>query len=112
MASSDRLHLYTNDKIPRRDDAASDYTEAAGAGYASRAFESGLWTVAAGDPSRAEYPEQVFLFTGDLGLLFGYYVTASGALAWAERFPDGPYRVARLGDQIALVPRFELGPCR
>ena len=68
------------------------------------------WSILNTDPPVAVGAQQTFTFAGALGNVYGYYLTreTSGKIAWAERFSDGPYNVARSGDDIKVVPRLEL----
>jgi hypothetical protein len=104
------LRLFTNNITPAETDTAATYTEASGGGYAAITLTGANWTVTAGNPSTAAYAQQVFTFTGALtgnAQVYGYFLTraASGKLAHAERFSDGPYAIANNGDQIKITPQ-------
>lgn len=103
------LKLFVNDITPSETDTAASYTEASGNGYANVALTGSLWTITEGSPSNASYPEQSFLFTGDAGNVYGYFLVraGSGRIAWAERFSDGPYDIVS-GDTIKITPTLTL----
>lgn len=102
------LRLYTNNITPAETDTAVTYTEAAANGYAAVQLAGANWTITEGAPSLADYPQQIFIFTGALGNVYGYFLTrlTSGRIAWAERFTDGPYNIVNNGDQIKVTPKF------
>lgn len=100
------LRLYVNDRDPGPEDEASGYMEASGSGYSPEALVPERWTFPDASRSRAVYPEVKFVFSDEIGEVFGYYVTReqAGELEWAERFSDGPYDIKRWGDEITVVP--------
>lgn len=101
------LRLYTNNITPGESDTAATYTEAAGFGYASITLTGSSWAAATpGAPSSISFAQQTWTFTGNLGNVFGYYLTqvTSGTLVYAERFSDGPYNIVNNGDQIKVTP--------
>ena len=108
------LRLYTNNFTPGEFDVEGDYNEASGFGYASVSLTPGSWTIledSVGGPTLASYPQITFTFTGNLGNVYGYFVTQSdsvGALMWAERFSDGPYNIVNNGDQVKVSVRITL----
>jgi hypothetical protein len=104
------LRLFVNNIVPAKTDTAANYTEASGLGYAELTLVGADWTILDTDPPVAIGAQQVFTFTGALGNVYGYFLTreTSGKIAWAERFSDGPYSVARAGDDIKVIPRLEL----
>lgn len=101
------LRLFTNNITPSETDTAATYTEAAGNGYAAAALAGANWTVTEGAPTEAAYAQQVFTFSGALGNVYGYFMTrqASGRIALAERFTNGPYDIQNNGDQIKITPK-------
>lgn len=103
------LKLYTNNITPGETDVAGTYTEASGNGYASVTLTGSSWTVTTGAPTHADYAQQIFTFTGNLGNVYGYYVVqvTSGKVMFSERFADGPYNIVNNGDQIKITPRLE-----
>jgi len=106
------LKLFTNDITPVDTHVASNYTEAAGGGYAAKTLSNGSWTVTpANDPSDAIYAQQVWTFTGALtgpGVIYGYFVLdADGILLWAERL-TAAFTPANNGDQVKITPKVEL----
>ena len=105
-----RLRLFTNNITPADTDVLATYTEASGSGYANVLLTAANWTVTAGDPASASYPEITFTFTGALGSVYGYYITGetSNLVRWAERFPTAPFDVQANGDQIKITPTITL----
>lgn len=106
------LRLYTSDTTPAETDTAATYTEATFTGYAAITLTPASWVVTEGAPSDATYPQQTFTSSADQApqSVYGYYLTrvTSGRLAWAERFPNGPYVIANNGDNIDVTPKFTL----
>ena len=99
-----QLRLFVNDVTPQKTDSLSTYTEAVGSGYAAIPLASGLWAVI-GPPPVATYAQRTFVFTGALGLVYGYMIGApDGSLFGAERFTNGPYDIRRNGDLIRVTP--------
>lgn len=99
------IKLYSNNKTPGHTDTVSDYTEVSGGGYAAVTLTSSNWSVSAGDPSQAQYPQITFAFTGSAGSVYGYYAVGatSGKLLWADQFPNSPINIANNGDQIKVT---------
>lgn len=91
------LRLYVNDVDPSPHTPAAAYTEAAGHGYAPIVLAPERWTIEDGAPVVAEYPEQVFFFAGNLGLLYGYFIVSAfqsaPALAGDTGIPPRPERL-------------------
>jgi hypothetical protein len=106
------LRLYTNDITPSETDTTATYTEATFTGYAAITLTASSWTVTEGAPGNAAYPQQTFTSSADQApqSVYGYYFTrvTSGRLAWAERFPSGPYVIANNGDNVKVTPKFTL----
>ncbi len=106
------LHLYTSNTTPSETDTTATYTEATFTGYAAITLTASSWTVTEGAPSNAAYPQQTFTSSADQApqSVYGYYFTrvTSGRLAWAERFPSGPYVIANNGDNVKVTPNFTL----
>ena len=100
------LRLFTNNYTPVETSTEANFTEASGFGYASVTLPGSSWTITPGNPTSASYAQQTFTFTGNLGNVYGYYMTqlTSGFLMWAERFTDGPYNIVNNGDQIKITP--------
>ena len=76
------LRLYTNDVTPTRTSTQASFTEASGSGYGGEALTQGGWTVTEGDAddnSYATYPEHDFIFTGDAGIMYGYYIVENNS---------------------------------
>lgn len=105
------LCLYTNNYTPIDASVVGDFTEAAGNGYALIQLVAANWTITAGAPTEGVYPQQIFTFTGPLGLVYGYFLRerTSGLLKWAERFSGAgaPYNMINNGDQIKVTPKFQ-----
>ena len=104
------LRLYQSNTTPAETDTAVTYTEATWTGYAAITLTGASWAVAEGAPSEASYAQQTF--TSSAGAQnqnnYGYYMTrlTSGRIAWAERFPSGPYTIIDNGDNIKVTPKF------
>lgn len=106
------LRLYMNDKRQELGDVRSSYVEAAFSGYVPRLLDAARWEYGPGSPAKATHP--LVTFTSDMNqvpqLVFGYLIVGedTGALWWAERFSDGPYPVANVGDQVRVRPSLRL----
>lgn len=99
--------LFTNNITPADTDTVATYTEAAGGGYAAKTLTGSTWTVTAGSPSQAAYPQQSWTFTGALTTnptIYGYFAkrATTGDLVLAETFSS--FTPAASGDNIALTP--------
>lgn len=107
-----QLRLYQNNITPAETDTAATYTVATFTGYANITLTAANWTVTEGAPSEAAYPQQTFTSSADQASqsIYGYYFTrvTSGRIAWAERFPAGPYAIANNGDNIKVTPKITL----
>jgi hypothetical protein len=99
------LRLYSNNRTPNKLDIVSDYTEVSGFGYDPVTLNPNSFSFSAGDPSSAAYPQVTFLFTGNAGNVFGYYVTraTTGDLMFANRFSNAPINIANDGDEIRIT---------
>lgn len=108
FAANMSLRLFTNDYTPVETTTEASVTEAAGNGYAAITLTGGSWTIAGSSPVQASYAQQTFTFTGNLGNVYGYYITrnSDNKLMLAERFTDGPYAITQNGDQIKVTPTF------
>lgn len=108
-ASNPVLKLYQNNITPAETDTAATYTESTWTGYAAITLTGSSWTVTPGAPSSATFAQQTF--TSSAGSQnqanYGYFVTRAtgGRLAWAERFPSGPYTIIDLNDNIKITPQ-------
>jgi len=110
-----KIRLFTNDYTPVDTSILSNFTEAAGGGYAAKNLTNGSWTVfAANDPSDAVYPKQTWTFTGPLtgsATIYGYYIEDnagnSGVYIWGERL-GASFKPANNTDQLGVIPKFEL----
>lgn len=101
------LCLFTNDIDPVKTHTEADFTEASGYDYAPISLTPGSWTTTPDAPSGINYVEQVFILTGALGEVYGYFLrqTTSGKAVAAERFSDGPYPIMHNGDRIKVTPK-------
>lgn len=101
------IKLYSNNKTPGHTDVVGEYTEVTGGGYASTSLTAGSWSVSAGNPSQAQYPQITFSFTGatSVGTVYGYYAVGASTnkLLWADKFPNAPINIANNGDQIRVT---------
>lgn len=102
------LRLFTNNITPSETDTVATYTEATGGGYAAITLTGATWTVTAGAPSTASYPQQTFTFTGALTTnttIYGYYMTraTSNDLVLAETFTS--FTPANNGDNVKITPQ-------
>lgn len=104
------LRLYQNNVTPAETDAAAAYTVATFTGYADITLTPASWTVTEGAPTEAAYPQQTWTSSAAQTLqnIYGYYLTrvTSGRIAWAERFPSGPYGIANNGDNVKVTPKY------
>jgi len=106
------MRLYGNDRTPAGTDAAANYTEIAGGGYASKALTFANWELTAGGPTVALYNAvQTWVFTDAIdapSTIYGYYITrnSDGLLMYAERFPSGSVPFTPIaGSVIRVTPR-------
>lgn len=105
------LHLFTNDRNPRKDDDAELYTEALGGGYVARLLTSAAWTLTPGPPAIATAGDEAFSFTGAVGPVFGYFLLdGEGRLIGAERFAGAPFDIQRAGDTVVVRPMIATVP--
>jgi len=107
------LRLYSNVHTPAVTDTVSDYTEAAGGGYAPVVLVSGSWTVTPGTPSIALYADYItWTFTAVPPTpvpIFGYYVTnAVNLVVYAEQI-DSNGVLFSLGDTQTVRIRPRIG---
>ena len=97
---------------PSEGSTNASFTEATFTGYSAASLTAGSWTITAGDPSTAAYPQVTF--TSSAGSqnqnIYGYYVTrATGPeVVFAELFTDGPYNIANNGDAIKVTLNFTM----
>lgn len=104
------IRLYSNDHDPHVDDTLDKYQEVSGGDYKPKLMNPQYWKFTEGDPSEAEYKVVSWEFTGNVGPIYGYFVTGrdTGELLWAEKFTSGPFSIDRAGDQIRVVPKITL----
>lgn len=102
------LCLYKSNTTPGETDNTASYTEADFTGYSALTLTAASWVITEGAPSNAAYPQVTF--TSSAGSqsqnVYGYFLkrVTSGRIAWAERFPDGPYQIVNNGDAIKVTP--------
>jgi hypothetical protein len=111
LSKSLTLRLFENNIEPDYYNTVNDYKEVGGGGYSPKVLDPARWKFGfIEDLPMAGYKDQVFEFTGPVGLVYGYYITndASDVVRWAERFVDGPYEVLRTGDTVTVAPRARL----
>jgi hypothetical protein len=106
------LRLFTNDYTPLQTSNNTNFTDAAGGGYAALTLALNSWTVTpANDPSDAIYANQTFTFTSNLtgnAACFGYFVTdAANTVIWGERFASN-FTPTNNGDTITIQPKFAM----
>ena len=99
------LRLYSNNRSPAKTDVAGDYTEVIGNGYSAVTLLPENFIFTSGDPTSAAYPQVTFIFTGNAGNVYGYYVTreTSGDVQFANRFSNAPINIANNGDEIRIT---------
>lgn len=111
-ATTFTLRLFANNHTPVHGDTESNYTEAAGGGYAALALTAASWTTTPGSPTASVYPLQSFVFTGPLTtnpIVYGYYITnAAGKQIYAELLA-APFTPLNNGDHVDVTPRLTLG---
>jgi hypothetical protein len=110
FAANMTLRLFTNNYTPIETTTEANVTEATSYGYSAITLTGGSWTISGTAPTQAAYAQQTFTFTGNLGNVYGYYVTraSDSKLMFAERFTDGPYNIYNNGDQIKITPQVTL----
>ena len=105
------LRLFSNNQTPTSTQTIADYTEATFTGYAAVIQTGSSWTITAGDGSTGfskatTNSASTFTCSGTTSQsVYGYYVDANtSTLLWAERFSDGPYTIANVGDKVIITP--------
>lgn len=106
------VKLFTNDAVISDALVSTDFTEAAGGGYAAKTVAAGASAVSTvGGIVQAAVPQQVYEFTGPLTgnpSVYGYYVVdPSGTLVFADK-AAGAYTPSSSGDIYAVTPTFQL----
>lgn len=106
------LKLYSNDYDPALNSTSGDFIEVVGGGYLSQGLLRSKWEAPATviDDSTIIYSEPVTFTFSNTVRIVGYYVVGatSGELWWAERLYAGEGRLLLSGDQLRLIPKFEL----
>ena len=104
------LILYTSNTTPSKSgygSNTSDFTEAAGGGYAAKSFNSASWTLTGSNPTVATYAKQTFAFTGALtggASIYGYAIkTASGTIIAAE-LASAPFTPSTTSNAYSVTP--------
>lgn len=111
------LRLFINDIEPSYMSKPDDFEEVDGDIYIPEELKAENWLFSfitiktKNKPDKdipvAEYPEVKFYFS-DIGFnVYGYYVTDSGTVRWAERFENGPYGILRRGDVVFVTLKVE-----
>lgn len=103
------LRLFKNDVTPGDADTAAAFTEATFTGYAAITLVGANWAAPVeGDPTSIAYAQQSFTSSAAQALqnIYGWYMTraASGRIAAAERFTNGPYPISNDGDFVKVTP--------
>jgi hypothetical protein len=101
------LRLFINDINPDITSVTSDFMEVKGSGYEPIKLKGKSWQFSI---VSAEYSAQEFIFTGEIGYIYGYYITQqnSNKLLWAERFDEGPFEIRNEGDRIIVEPSISM----
>ena len=104
------IRLFANNMTPAETDTTASYTEVSGHGYGEQALTAASWELTEGAPTEATHPQMEWIFTGEAGAVYGYYIVgeSSGKVLWAERFSDGPYVINLDGDRIRVTPKITL----
>jgi hypothetical protein len=102
------VRLFVNNMRPGDGDARALYVEADFEGYTPHRLAAQLWRFTSGQLAMAVYDELTWRCarTREPQPVYGYFVVGSRTrlLRWAERFEDGPYVMANLGDMVELTP--------
>jgi hypothetical protein len=100
------LKLFASDTTPADSDLAATFTEASFVGYSAITLTGASWTITQNAPTSATYSAQTFSSTADqtASSVYGYYITRSTDLVFAERFTDGPYTIETSSDYIVVAP--------
>jgi len=105
------MKLYTNEiDLVLEEFVSSDFTECTEAGYGSFALVSADWTInnTLGILAATYNSSVIFIFTEEV-TVYGYYiVNASGAIMFAEEFPNAPVVMPFGGGQISVRPQIQL----
>ena len=105
------LRLFENDIKPDYYSTINDFKEVGSGGYSPKILNASKWKFGfIEDIPVAVYPEQLFIFNGPVGLIFGSYITDTNGevVRVAKRFDDGPYEVLRMKDNITVGPKIRL----
>ena len=104
------VKLFCNNYTPVAASTGTNFTEAAGGGYAAKALTAASWTYAGGNPTTASYPALTWTFTGALTTnptIYGYMVVGatSGKVYWAELL-TAAFTPANNGDTLTVTLNF------
>jgi len=101
------MNLCTNDVTINADTVSGSLTVASGGGYAQKTIAGTSWTgtVATAEHCTVTLPEQVFTFTGSVGVVYGWAITEgaglTGDLVAVGKFNQGQM-IGDNGDAIAV----------
>ena len=98
------LHLYINDYTPKKSSTIFDFQEMPeDKGYMYRTMWGLFWELNAG---KVQAVEEVFIFTGKVGKVRGWFITEGDVVIWAEKFKEA-FDGKRTGDKLKL--NFRIG---
>lgn len=105
-----KIGLFKNNWTPGETDTISAVTPADFPGYSGLVTLTG-WAASTWSSPRATITRANVTWTHSASAgsndIYGYYVVdASGALAWAERNPDGPVTVSANGQTYTVSPLY------
>lgn len=104
------LKLFCNNYTPVAGSTAAAFTEASGAGYASKSLTAANWTYAGTTTQTASYPVQTWTFTGALttnATIYGYYlVGATSGKVYCAELLAAPFTPANNGDNLSVTPHY------
>ena len=106
VADATSLVLYVNNVTPAKSGTGSltsDYTMAAGGGYAPITLSPGSWVLSGSNPTVAAYPIQTFTFTGPLtgnATIYGVAVKNGAGNILCAQLVASPFTPAVNGDTL------------
>lgn len=102
------IGLFINNVRPASRDTMRLYDEADFEGYSRQRLSSARWRFTPGPPALAVYDELTWACsrTREAQPVYGYVAVGctTHRLRWVERFEEGPYPMANLGDMVKLIP--------
>jgi hypothetical protein len=103
------MKLFSNDYEPGYLSDAQAFIEPKGYQFQIIKVDKWKYSLETGRPI-AEYPKLFFTFSKEGTLVYGFFVmNEKGIVKHAERFPDGPYSILRVGDVISVTLKIGLG---